>query len=135
MKSRSELITPGFKSVIDNGRNHTITADLPPSQGGTDVAATALELMVMSLSGCITTIFAVVAQNSNVSFERITVDLDAEKGKETIEKVHADVTVISCETEERVKRILEKTMKTCPVGILFEKAGISLSFTLKCQKN
>ena len=135
MKSRSELIKPGFKSVIDNGRNHTITADLPSSQGGTDVAATALEIMVMSLSGCITTIFAVVAQNSNISFQRITVDLDAEKGKEPIEKVHADVTVISCETEEKIKRILEKTMKTCPVGILFEKAGISVSFTLKCQNS
>jgi putative redox protein len=131
MKSTSRLVD-GMTSVVDNGRSHSVVVDLPREQDGTDLGATALELAVMALSGCITTIFSVVAGNSKLTFQGITVDIDAEKSQETgtVNKLKITGTVTSDETEAKVGRVFEKTMKTCPVGILFEKAGVEVESEL-----
>ena len=36
--------------------------------------------------------------------------------------------------EDRVKRLHELTLKNCPVGILFEKAGVKINYSLKTVK-
>jgi uncharacterized OsmC-like protein len=36
--------------------------------------------------------------------------------------------------EDRVQRLHELTLKNCPVGILFEKAGVEISYNLKTVK-
>ncbi|MBD3346159.1 MAG: hypothetical protein GF401_13965 [Chitinivibrionales bacterium] len=131
MKSTSKLVE-GYKSIVDNSRNHGLVIDLPPAKNGTDLGPTALELCVMGLSGCITTIFSVVATNSKLEFDGITavIDADQPQGAPTITKAVADVTVISSEPEEKVKRIFDKTLNACPVEKLFEQAGISLEHNL-----
>jgi len=63
----------GFHSKVDNDRGHEILIDLPESQGGDDVGATALELALMGLSGCISTIFAMIAQKSRLEFASLKV--------------------------------------------------------------
>lgn len=132
MESTSRLVN-GMISVVNNGRSHSVVVDLPQNQSGTDFGATALELAVMSLSGCITTIFSMIAENSNLSFQGITVHADAEKSEETgtISEVSLTAIVTSDESETKVNRIFEKTMKTCPVGILFESAGVAMDSELK----
>ncbi|MDK2463414.1 MAG: osmotically inducible protein C, partial [Candidatus Korarchaeota archaeon] len=65
MRARSKLVE-GFRSVIDDGRGHSVVTDLPKDMGGTDTAPTALELAVMALAGCITTIFAMVAKGKGL---------------------------------------------------------------------
>lgn len=37
-------------------------------------------------------------------------------------------------SEDRVRRLHELTLKTCPVGILFERAGVKINYTLKTVK-
>jgi hypothetical protein len=32
---------------------------------------------------------------------------------------------------DRVQRLHELTLKNCPVGVLFEKAGVKISYNLK----
>ncbi|HUT79997.1 MAG TPA: OsmC family protein [Candidatus Bathyarchaeia archaeon] len=100
--------------------------DLPPKSEGDDTAPTALEFAVMSLSGCIGTIFSLVAKKMRLNFNDLTVILDAEKGPEdpTITSVSAVVKVKSTKPLEKLKKCLETTLKTCPVGVLYEKAGI-----------
>ncbi len=132
MESTSRLVN-GMISVVNNGRSHSVVVDLPQNQSGTDLGATALELAIMSLSGCITTIFSMIAENSNLSFQGITLHADAEKSEETgtISEVSLTAIVTSDESETKVNRIFEKTMKTCPVGILFENAGVAMVSELK----
>jgi uncharacterized OsmC-like protein len=86
----------------------------------------------MALSGCISTIWAVVVKNSGVSYQRLTVELEADKPDDqpTITAARAVVTVESGETREKLQRVLDKTMDACPVGRLYEKAGIAVQTQL-----
>lgn len=128
MKSTSKWIQ-GFQSVVDNDRGHEITIDLPPGQGGADTGATALELAVMGLSGCVGTIFALVASNSGFAFDALRVVVNADKGDKTIE--NADVKVyVKTADEKKAARVLEKTLDICPVGVLFEQAGVEMKSEL-----
>ena len=121
-----------YQSIVDNGRHHGIVLDLPGAKGGNDLGPTALELAVMALSGCISTIWAVVAKNSNASCQSLTVELEADKADDqpTITAARALVTVVSAEPREKLQRILDKTMDACPVGRLYEKAGIAVQTQL-----
>jgi len=132
MKSTSRHVSQCFQSVVDNDRHHGVVLDLPGAKGGDDLGPTALELAVMALSGCVSTIWAVVARNSNVSYERLTVQVEADKPDDqpTITAARALVTVESSEPAEKLERTLEKTMRACPVGQLYEKAGIPIQTKL-----
>ena len=132
MKSNSRLTAGCFQSIVDNDRRHGLVLDLPEAKGGNDFAPTALELVVMGLAGCISTIWAVVAKNSRLSYRNIEVVVDAEMpdGAPTITGAKAVVTVDSDEPEEKLQRVLEKTMQVCPVGRLYEKAGIEIGTQL-----
>jgi len=132
MKSTSRLQAERFQSIVDNDRHHGLVLDLPEAKGGDDFAPTALELVVMGLAGCISTIWAVVAKNSRLSYRNIEVVVDAEMpdGAPTITGAKAMVTVDSDEPEEKLQRVLDKTMQVCPVGRLYEKAGIEIGTQL-----
>lgn len=128
MKSNCKWIK-NYQSVVDNGRGHEQLMDLPKAKGGDDTAATALEATVMSLSGCIVTIFCVVANKMRLSFEALEVDVEADKTDDdpTITAVRFNLKIKTSVSEDKVQKCLEHTMKTCPVGVLFRNAGVSLS--------
>jgi len=131
MKATS-VLNEGFKSAIDNSRGHSLITDLPESKNGTNTGPTALELALMAFAGCISTIFAVIAKNSKLSFSNISVKINANDpapGK-TIETAEIKVNVTSQEPQEKIQRILDKTTAACPVGIIFEKAGIKIETSL-----
>jgi uncharacterized OsmC-like protein len=133
MKSTSKHVAQCYQSVVDNDRHHGVVLDLPGAKGGDDLGPTALELAVMALSGCISTIWAVVATNSKVSYERLAVVVDADKPDDqpTITAARCVVTVDSKESREKLQRVLDKTMNACPVGKLYEKAGIPVQVSLQ----
>jgi uncharacterized OsmC-like protein len=122
----------GFNSTVHNGRNHSITIDLPEDHGGTDLGATPLELAVMSLSGCFATTFAVIAKNSKILYNGMSIEIDADKpdGAKTIEKAHVNVVITSQEKKEKIIRLLNMAKRICPVGILFEKAGVEITMDI-----
>ena len=132
MKSTSKHVSQCYQSIVDNGRHHGVVLDLPGAKGGDDLGPTALELVVMALSGCVSTIWAVVATNSKVAYDRMLVEVEADKPDDqpTITAVRCVVTVESKEPREKLQRTLDKTMSTCPVGKLYEKAGIPMQVTL-----
>jgi putative redox protein len=132
MKITARHATGCFQSIVDNGRHHGLVLDLPKAKAGDDVGPTALELSAMALAGCISTIWAVVAKNSKVSYRKVIVEMEADKGDSdpTFTEVSAKVTVDSDEEQSKLERILDKTMKTCPVGRLFEQAGLEIKTEL-----
>jgi uncharacterized OsmC-like protein len=123
-----------MQSIVDNGRHHGVVLDLPEAKSGDDLGPTALELAAMALAGCVSTIWAVVANNSGVSYRKVIVEIDLEKGDKdpTFTGTAGTVQVDSDEDEDKLRRILDKTMQACPVGRLFEQAG--LDTTLKLEK-
>jgi len=128
MKSVS-LWTRNFQSIVDNGRNHHVIIDLPETKEGNNTGATALELCVMGFSGCVGTIFAVVAKKMRLSFDEMRVEIDAEQKYEapTITDIHFNLIIKTLADKTKVEKCLELTMNTCPVGILFKQAGVNIS--------
>ena len=122
----------GVRSVVDNGRNHSVTVDLPEEKNGTDQGPTALELSFMGLSGCISTIFAMIAAKSNVTLESLTVNVEdtSPENVKVMSSAKATVRVKSEDSEEKLQKVLDKTKAACPVGILFESAGVTIETTL-----
>jgi len=128
MKSNS-LWTKQFQSVVDNGRNHSTVVDLPEAKGGSNNGPTALELCVMSLSGCVGTIFAMVAQKMRIQFEKLDVEVNANQadGAPTITDVHIVLKIQSKEEIIKIEKCYETTEKTCPVGVLYTQAGVHIT--------
>jgi putative redox protein len=132
MKSIS-LWTRKFQSVVDNGRNHSIVIDLPEAKGGINSGPTALEMCVMSFSGCVGTIFALVAEKMRITFEKMEVEVDAQQKNNaaTITDLHFILTIETKEERQKIEKCLEHTINTCPVGILFKQAGINITNEIK----
>jgi putative redox protein len=130
MYSKAKLVE-NFNIIVDDGRDHGVCLDLPPDLG-TNLGPTALELCVMSLSGCITTIFALTAKKMRISISNLEVQVEATKSKVTgtISEVCCKTKVKADASEDRIQRILKLTVKNCPVGKLFEKAGITIKSNL-----
>lgn len=125
-----------YKSVVDNGRGHRLVVDLPKEEGGNDTGPTALELAAMSLAGCITTIFKMIAVKRNFEFDSLKVQLDCEKAKDaaTITKVTGTAELMTQASEFDAQTILNLTLKTCSVGVFFNKAGVPVYLDLRLKK-
>jgi len=132
MKSKS-LWTRQFQSVADNGKNHSLVIDLPEAKGGINSGPTALELCVMSFSGCVGTIFAMVAEKMRLSFSKMEVDVNAEQKNDapTITNIHFILSIQTTHEKEKIEKCLEHTLKTCPVGVLFKQAGVEITNEIK----
>jgi putative redox protein len=124
-----------FRITVDDGRAHSVCLDLPP-EIGTDMGPTALELGVMSFSGCVATIFTLMAKKMRVSISDLNVEVRAEKpeGARTVTKADFEIIVKTSETEEKINRVWKKTRENCPVGILFEQAGVQVDYKLRIVK-
>jgi len=121
----------GFRTDLQDGRTHTVTVDLPRDEGGESAGTTALELSVLALAGCITTIFALVARRRRLTYTAMSIGLEAERpeGAPTITAVRGTFRLRTEAKDEDVATALRLTVRSCPVGVLFEKAGIPVDVT------
>lgn len=124
-----------LRIAVDDGRAHSVCLDLPPELG-TDMGPTALELGVMSYAGCFATIFALMAKKMRVTLKDLEVKLEALKSEEvgTVTEAAFNITVKTEASEDTVQRIFKLTVENCPVGKLFEKAGVKVSYNLKTER-
>ncbi len=134
MKSTAQLIDQ-YKSVVDNNRTHSVVVDLPETSNGTDAGPTALELSLMSLSGCISTIFAQMAKKMRMDYQDFEVVVEGEKSADinTIGWVHINVSLVSDESRSKIEKCLDKTMDHCPVGVLFKRAGVEINTEIELE--
>ncbi len=129
------VLVEGFRSVVDNLRGHSVVLDLPDSSGGGDTGATALELAVMALAGCLSTVFSVACRNRGIPIERFEVRISAEKPdkEQTVTSCRVLAVVSSPASRDRIERAWEGTLRSCPVGELFSRAGVGLDFHLEIE--
>ena len=132
--SKAKLIRD-LRVAVDNGRAHSVCLDLPPELG-TDMRPTALELGVMSFAGCFATIFSLTAKKMRVHLKDLEVELRALKSEETgtVASTEFNIIVKSDARKDRIQRIFELTRENCPVGKLFEQAGVKISYSLRHVK-
>lgn len=120
----------GFTGKLCNNRGHEVICDLPEAAHGENKGAKAFELLTMSLAGCIGTIFVSVARKMRLEIQDIKVQMET-KDEDTIEEVSYRFSVKSNAPVEKLERCLTLTEKTCPVGLLFHKAGVPITHTLE----
>ena len=123
----------GYETQLGDGRGHTVTVDQPVEDGGADRGTSAHELLLLALTGCISTIFHIIAEKRKLAFEGLTVDLKAEKarGAPTIQRVYGTVEIRTNAPPDDVATALRLTVKTCPVGSLFERAHVPVEVEAK----
>lgn len=116
----------GFETVLEDDRAHKVTVDLPIDEGGRSAGPTALDLSLLSLAGCISTIFTLVAHKRHLTFQGLTIALEAERPARapTITRVHGTLRLRTKADPAEVEAALQLTVQTCPVGVIFERAGI-----------
>ncbi len=124
-----------FEIAIDDGRGHCVVAD-QPTETSEGLGPTPLELCVMSHAGCYATIAALVAKRMRLPLKGCDVKVEATKSEEvgTIVEETFDVTLKLDASEDRVKRLHNLTLENCPVGVLYEKAGVKIAYNIKTQK-
>lgn len=126
----------GFRIDVDDGRTRAICLDLAKDSGGTDMRPSALELALMSSAGCHAIIFALTASKMRIRLKDFKIKAEAVKSEdvETITEAEFDITVKTDTPEDRIQRCQELTVKDCPVGKMFEKAGIKTSYSIRIEK-
>jgi uncharacterized OsmC-like protein len=68
-----------------------------------------------------------------VTLKDLEVKMEAVKSEElgTITEVKAEVEVKADVPEDKIQMVHRLTLKNCPVGKLFENAGVKVSYNLK----
>ena len=125
-----------YKIALDDGRAHALIVDLA-SDKSEGFGPTSLELCVMSHAGCYATIFALTAAKMRIPLKGLEVKVEAVKtdAAGTITEEAFDIVVEADAPENRIKRCHELTLNW-PVGKIFEKAGIKITYNLKrMEKN
>jgi putative redox protein len=127
-------IIQGFEIALDNGRAHSLIVD-QQSESSPGLGPTPLELCVMSHAGCYATIAQLVAGKMRMQLKSLDVEVDAVKSQEagTIVEETFDILIKTDATEEQVQQLHEHTLKNCPVGVLFEKAGVKITYNIKTK--
>ena len=134
LQARAKIIQ-NFEIALDNGRSHSLIVD-QPTETTPGLGPTPLELCVMSHIGCYATICALTAKKMRVPLKGCDVKVEAMKSEETgtIAEENFDIVFKVDAPEDRIQRLHELTLKNCPVGILFEKAGVKINYSLRTVK-
>ena len=125
----------GFQIALDDGRAHSVLVDLP-SETTEGFGPTSLELCVMSHAGCYAVICALMASKMRIELKGLEVRIEALKTNDagTITEENFSILIRADATDDRIQRLHELTLKNCPVGKIFEKAGVRLDYIVKTPK-
>ncbi|MHA1974248.1 MAG: OsmC family protein [Candidatus Hodarchaeales archaeon] len=131
LESRAELKT-GYRVVVSDTRGHEIFTDLSEDFSGNDDGTTPVELLVMAYASCTVTVFKMVVDKMRIELEELTVNVKADKPNPTgsIVNVRCKINVKSSADEEKLNKILNIVIKSCPAGTILEKANIPVKIQL-----
>ena len=130
MYANAKLIE-GFQILLDDNEAHSYVVDLAPDLG-TGLGTSSLELCVMSHAGCYVTICALTAKKMRLAIKGVRVKVEVVESEETgtISDEAFDISIRTDAQQDRVERLHKLTLENCPVGILFERAGVKISYKL-----
>ncbi len=129
-------VVKNYRIDVDDNRGHAVCLDLEEESGGTNMGPSALELALMSFAGCYATIFMLTANKMRATIKDLEIKVEAVKTEQagTVTETKIDITTKTDVAEDRVHRLHELTVKGCPVGKLFEKAGVKTIYTVRIER-
>ena len=125
-----------YRIDVDDARSHAVCLDLEQDSGGTDMGPSALELALMSFAGCYAAIFMLTANKMRATITELEIKAEAVKSEQvgTITETKFDITTKTDLPEDRVRRLHDLTVRSCPVGKIFEKAGVKTTYNVKIRR-
>ena len=124
MTKATARLDQGYKTVI-HVRNHTLIADEPESDGGTNAGPTAKEYLLAALGACATITMKMYAERKKWPLEGVEIDLGTERYKSVdypsfvgdgdfVHEFSQRILIKGPLTDEQKQRLLEIAGK-CPV--------------------
>lgn len=128
---------PGtMRTDIDCGEHGMLTTDEPIAHGGTGEGPSPLQTVLGALCGCESVTFHRTAAELGFEYESIsyaaqyTIDIRGRMGNRDVRRhfqtVRLEATVITAESEDRLRQVVEETEARCPVFNLISDAGVRL---------
>jgi uncharacterized OsmC-like protein len=129
--------TPGtMRTEIDCGEFGSFVTDEPVAHGGTGNGPSPLQTVLGALCGCESVTFHRTAAELGFEYESIsyaaefTIDIRGRMGNREVrphfQTVRLEATVITEESEERLREVVAETEARCPVFNLISDAGVKL---------
>jgi len=127
-KTVSVESTLGEKFVIEsNIRGHKLVIDQPVNAAGTDTGPTPLELILVSLAGCIGTIGRIIAMQRRIALRGMAIKVEGEldtdgllgkpiEGRVGFESITITVGVDADMTDEEKEAFIHEVDRRCPVS-------------------
>jgi uncharacterized OsmC-like protein len=118
----------GSEVLVEDDHGHHLTLDLPPAEGGRSSGPSAFELPLLALAGSLTTAFAQVARRRGLSFEGLSLALEAERRLRAseIDRIHGVLRVRTRSPVPEVEAAFGSAVESCPVRALFDRAQVPI---------
>jgi uncharacterized OsmC-like protein len=116
------------KFVIESDvRGHKVVIDQPANAGGSDTGVTPLELVLVSLAGCIGTIGRIVAMQKRIELRGMNIKVEGEldvdgllgkpiEGRIGFEGITISVDVDADMSDEEKESFIHEVDRRCPVS-------------------
>ena len=135
-KSLTAFTPASMYTEIDCGEYGYLVTDEPVAHGGTGEGPSPLQTVLGALTGCESVTFNRTADEYDFDYESITyeaeftIDIRGRLGNRAVRRhfqtVRLEATVVTSESEERLREIVEETEARCPVYNLINDAGVNL---------
>lgn len=125
-----------MRTDIDCGELGALVTDEPVAHGGTGCGPSPLQTVLGALCGCESVTFNRTAKEMDFDYESIsyaaefTIDIRGRLGNRQVRRhfqtVRLEATVVTSESEQRLREVVEETEARCPVYNLISDAGVKL---------
>lgn len=125
-----------MRTEIDAGEFGKFVCDEPEAHGGTGQGPSPLQVVVGALCGCESVTFRRAAQEMDFEYHSIdfeaeyTIDIRGRMGvrgvRQHFQTVRVEATVVTDDSEDRLREVVEETEARCPVFNLIKDAGVKL---------
>jgi putative redox protein len=109
-----------YKTELSNG-THTLVADEPLSNGGTDLGLSPMELLAAALASCTSITLRMYIDRSKWQVDEIDVKVDRKKNEDTAEIEFEKYIVIKGDIDDKQRDRLLYIAGKCPVHKVLSK--------------
>ena len=122
----------------ESGSGHSVVMDGAPDQGGRNMGARPMEMILLGLGGCASFDVMTMLQKGRQQVSDCRVEISAQRVDAVpavFSSIHLEFVLSGCNLKEsQVKRAVELSAeKYCSASIMLEAAGVEISHSYRIQ--